>query len=327
MLWAFLFIFVIAPVVGVLLALSLRELHIRHPLPLGGAIASLRKPPKTNIVVPEITEIQEDVDDSVDPGESDEPVDLTEESDVDIGSVMTALMTPVLPKRENVAKNAAVSVFEGANNTREDLAVTDTLNAMTAERSTTVPHALERRIEEEAARASTIIPPAMSELNDDMDGDDLRALADALPKVPIDFATELETDAENSDPISQMAKETLGENFDFDALEQQSKEIFRSLAPDTGESNSALDATAPDLLAAIDIQEDGLGKVQASSPVMFRETPQLADFKVPETIVSSFSGDWIQEMNASLDPITGDKTTLCFTEEPRAMLVRKKKSH
>ena len=367
LLLAFLFVFIIPLAEGCLIALLLREIYLHHPLPLGGAIASLvpRKKPEATA-----DEIQET---------SDVPAEIGEEnSDLDVEEVKAILGGSPQPEVASTSESTEKSVFEGAKNTPEDLPVSDVLEAMTAEVSATISNDLERRIEE-AARSEAAIPGANDEPNDDLNQDDLLALADALPKKNLNFAKDIEADAGNSDAISPMAKELLGENFDFNALERQFNELsgmhprettvqtvknpegratpvfspasapvsspasspastptsspdsaLDSYPSDTGEETSAKDfvdtTTDTATATAIDVQEDEWGNVQASSPFMFSLSPQLADFTIPQTIISSFSGDWIQEMDGSIEPIEGDASRFCFSEELRPMFVRKRKN-
>jgi len=318
------FLFIVIPLVeGWLFALLLREVHVRHRLPLGGAIASLRPPPKPVAVS---AKIQEAVNESV---EQTEPTDVTGERNGDVEEVKEVLGKTRLPEQVPVDKPAAVSVFDGAGNVPGNLPVNDVLGAMTAEITAIIPNTLERRIEEEAARPGAEIPPEVHDISDEINQDDLLALAEALPGNKIDFTQELEADHENPGAISPMAKELLGENFDFDALEKQSRKVRTPESPPGVDEGSAdQDATNADLVAAaIDVQADALGNVQASSPLMFNVTPQLAVFSVPQTIVSSFSGDWVQEMDGSVEPIEGDTSKFCFSEESRPMFVRKRKSN
>jgi hypothetical protein len=136
----------------------------------------------------------------------------------------------------------------------------------------------------------------------------LEDLAAALPKAKIDFTQELETAPEApGEPISPMAKELLGENFDFDALEQQTQQTSAAVM--------------------LDVQTDETGVVQVSSPFLFADSPQLADFAAPQMISSTFSGDWIQESGSMIEPIEADASNFCFTEELQPMFVRKKRAN
>jgi|GEM_PF-1811321 len=201
---------------GVLLALLLREVHARHPLPLvepGYFNAWL--PPKPTAEVPEVP-AKAVVDDVADNEKATENV--AENTD-----------TPTDKAEENASLHSGVSVFDGSENVSKNLPVNDALNAMMAEVSETVPHNLESRIEE-STRLKDGLPQEMRHIKDDLDLDDLEDLAAALPKSKIDFSQELETAPEAHEAISPMAKELLGENFDFNALTQQAKQTSESLA-------------------------------------------------------------------------------------------------
>ena len=436
---AFLFIIVIPLAQGALLALLLREIHARHPLPLGGAIAVFPPPPKPPA---DSAKIQNENQEST--AESAESAKGDAANVEEIKTILNGISSPeqaAAGKPENTVP-PDVSVFDGSKNTSENLHVNDALDSMTAAKPAAIPDGFERRIEEEAAHASESIPPELQEPSDDMNNDDLQALSEALPGTKIDFTQELEKSPDNADAISPMAKELLGENFDFAALEQQAKETSNILAPDPSGGTSEKDSTKTDsgsadtnsantnsantdsantdsantdsantnsantdsantnsantdsantdstntdstntdsantdstntdstntdstntdstntdsantdsantdsantnsantdlantdladtdlAAAAIDVQEDESGNVQASSPFMFSATPQLAELTKPQTILSTFSDDWIQKMDGTIAPIEGDISKFCFTEEPIPMFVRKK---
>jgi len=323
---ALLFVVVIPLAQGALLALVLREIHIRHPLPLGGSIAVFQKPSQHQA---DSAEIQES---TAEPAESAE---LTEENGETIEEIKTILDGFSVPERSAVDSSETentsppeISVFDNSKNSSGNLHVNDILDSMTAETPAAIPDDFERRIEEGAAHASDAIPPELqSPGGDEMNYDDLLALSEALPGTKIDFTQDIEERPKNSDAISPMAKELLGENFDFEALEKQAKESSKFLAPDasgeTPERNPATDLAAA---AAIDVQEDESGNVQATSPYMFSATPQLAGFTTPQTILSTFSDDWIQKTESTIESAEGDASKFCFTEELTPMFTRKKKS-
>jgi len=297
----FLFVVLIPLVEGVLLALVLREVHIRHPLPLGG---SLTPPKPREIRVADMAEIQETpaTEDIVD-GEN---VEEKEGAQLDTSPDLA----------DDKLLSSITSVFDEATNIQENFPVSDILNAMIAGAPAGVPDDFEHRIEETAHARSDV-----RNINNDMDADDLDALAAALPpREKIDFTQELEENSEVPDAISPMAKELLGENFDFDALEEQAKESFKSLAPinDTDKEDASE--------VTFDVQEDEAGIIQVSSPFIVDVTPQLADFAEPQTVLPMFSSDWIQETESIVESLEGDVSQFCFTEESRPMFVRKGKA-
>ena len=316
--WSFLtVILIVVPLSlfwGALLALVLRELHIRHPLPLGGTIGQ-RKPSKTQNntaenSTAEITEDAEGQETATEPTEDDALVEI---------SNLLASSSVVLPKKEPVApdpaevpteNNTEISVFDEAENIPKHWPIGEVLESMTSEVSPTIPSDFERIIEESSQPNGDVLSELRT-LTDDLDLDDLRALDEALPGGrKIDFSEELETEheLETSEAVPSMAQELLGENFNIDALAEQAKQLKESLQP-----------------PVLDIQEDATGTVQVSSPFI-NAVPQLADFSVPETIMSSFSSDWIQEAGGMSEPIAGDLSQFCFTEESRPMFVKKKKN-
>jgi len=283
---------------GVLFALLLREIHARHPLPLvepGYINAWLRPKPQINIA--DSAKVLTTPDESVadDTADSEEIAEDTEAESTD---------------EENASFYSGISVFDGSGVIPQDLSVSDALNMMTAESSTVVPKDLESRIEA-STRLKDGLPQDVHHIKDDLDLADLEDLAAALPKAKIDFTQEFETDSEASDePISPMVRELLGEDFDFDALEQR--------APQTQQRSAEV---------MLDVQTDEAGIVQVSSPFLFADSPQLADFTVPQTVFSTFSGDWIQESGGVIEPVAVDVSNFCYTEESQPMFVRKKKAN
>jgi len=279
---------------GVLLALLLREIHARHPLPLvepGYVNAWLH--PETKINIADSIKVQETTDEPVADGATDTG-DIAEEVDAE------------LVDTENASFQSGISVFDGSGIIPKDLPVSAALNSMTATGSAVIPNELEYRIEE-STRLKDGLPQEVRSIRDDLDCDDLEDLSTVLPKAKIDFTQEFETDPEVSETISPMAKELLGEDFDFDTLEQQSQRASADIA--------------------LDVQTDDTGTVQVSSPFLFADSPQLADFAVPQTVLSAFSGDWIQESGSVIAPAGADASIFCFTEESQPMFVRKKKAN
>jgi len=288
---------------GALFAFLLREIHLRHPLPLGGTIG-LRKPSKTK------SSITENVD-----TETPEVVETANESTAGDSFGNAEIDNPLSTNDSNTDSPSEgqdapvdVSVFDGTENISDNLPpVTDTLEAMIAETTPTIPSEFESIIERRAKTKDEVLSE-ISSITDNLDQDDLRALEDALPGTKIDFSQELETEEETADAVPSIVKEVLGEDFDLNALEEQAAQIRQSLQP-----------------TVLDIQESETGIVQVSSPFM-AYVPQLADISVPQTILPTFSSDWIQESGSASEHLEGDPSLFCFTEESRQMFVRKKKN-
>ena len=340
-----LFAVVIPLTEGALLALLLREVYIRHPLPLGGTIG-MRKihsnsSPSAESVSVESSEVETSAAESI----AAFPDTVTDnENNPEASNAETAFLTDVptadvasadSTNEDILALHSGVSVFDGTENIPENLPIGNLFESMTADDSVIVSSDLENRIEASALPVDEI-PEELHSHPDDLNSDHLQALAEALaeslPRTKIDFSQELETNPEQTDSMSPMAKELLGVNFDFDALEQQSaqaKQSFKFLASvdntDRKDSESFAASMEADKIA-LDVQENGAGTVQVSSPFVVNTVPQLTDFTAPEMILSSFSSDWIQEMNSASDgAMAGEPAKFCFTEELRPMFVRKKK--
>ena len=304
---------------GALVTLMLREIHIRHPLPLGGTIGA-RKPSKTKSTITGNADTEKADAETPEVAETaHESVVADSFSNTEIGNILSPGDPSIEPPSEGQdAMPVDASVFDGTESIPENLPINDTLEAMIAQTSQTLPDDFERIIEESAKPDEEI-----RALTDNLDLDDLRALDEALggaqpgkkfdfsqelgaqPGKKIDFSQELD---ESVDAVSSTAKEVLGEDFDFDALEKQAEQVRQSLQP-----------------LALDVLEDESGTVQVSSPFM-AYVPQLADISLPQTILPTFSSDWIQESGGTSEPLEGDPALFCFTEESRPMFVRKKKS-
>jgi hypothetical protein len=136
---------------------------------------------------------------------------------VAVSDIIDALSSP--SREETMPVPSAVDVFDGARNIPDNLQVNDALNTMVAEKSAVIPNDLENRIDA-SARSSASNSAVLNDPRDDMDLDDLKALAAALPGTKIDFKNELEADSDTS-KISPMAKELLGD-FDIDTLQTKS---------------------------------------------------------------------------------------------------------
>jgi len=298
---------------GALLALVLREIHIRHPLPLGGTIGPRPSPKKAEASITETTEGAETIEDV----EAQEKPTESIEGDTFSDSLVDNILHPFDASPVNSADaeqekepvSVDASVFDGTSIPENLPPVGDTLAAMTAEVSPSIPSDFENLIEESAKPESEVL--SKLPLTDDFNLDDLRELEDALPgeKEKIDFSQELDTEQEFADSVPSMAKEVLGENYDFDALEQQVGMLKQSFQP-----------------PVLDVLEDETGTVQVSSPFMAHVIPQIADIAVPQTVLSTFSSDWIQELGGATEMMEGDLSQFCFTEESRPMLAKKKKN-
>ena len=291
---------------GALLALLLREVYARHPLPLvepGYVNLWLQAKPEPN---PEVVEEQATSAESA-TGDPTTPEGIAEG---------TQSPTAEATNENNASSPPETSVFEGTKNAPAGLPVNAVLNSMTAEVSGDVPQDLESRIEE-TTRIKDGIPQDLNHIKDDLDLDDLNDLEAALPKSKIDFKQEQEpaTAPDASEAISPMAKELLGENFDFDALEQQATKSHANLIP-TNDTNAEVLAEG-----TLDIQDDHTGVVQVSSPFLCSDAPQFAELSTPQTILPTFSDDWIQV----IEPAESDAEHFSFTEELQPMFVRKKR--
>ena len=280
--WAILVVVIIPLAQGVLLALVLREIHARHPLPLvePGYVNAWYVPAPQNIIA-DSAEGEATPDESVAEGAAD---------------------TAEVPVDENEPPSGEVSVFDGAAPPRTDFLVDEVIDSMMSAVPDTIPDAFENRIEE-STRLKDGLPEEAHHIGDDLDIDDLEDLAAALPKTKIDFSQE-ESDSVIQEPISQTAKEILGDNFDLASLEMQASHTSAE--------------------ASLDVQEDVVGMVQVSSPFLVTDSPQLVDISVPQTVFSTFSEDWVQESGDVLEPMVESVSNLCFTEESRPMFVRKK---
>jgi len=315
---ALLFVVVIPLAEGWLLALVLRELHIRHPLPLGGTIG-VRQTAAPNAhtaegahtAEPHTTEAHTAAEGETPPKDA-EGTSLIDAENAELLAALTGMMDGTFPSAEPANEDESqeiphekTSVFDGTANIPENLPISNILEAMTAETSTAIPDDFERRIEESAQPDDEVLS-ALRAFGDDMDHEALQALAEALPGTKIDFSQEAEP--EESSAVSPMAKELLGEQFDFDALERQADQLKQSSQP-----------------PVLDVLEDESGVVQVSSPFM-SATSQLAGFATPQTVLPAFSSDWIQESGITSELIEGDPSQFCYTEESRPMFVRKKKN-
>ena len=329
--WGFLIVIVIPLAEGVLLALWLRDLHARHPLPLGGVInpSLTRKPQVVDTADADGKPARYIVTDTAPSQDVSNVQTSPPQNSVIIDGATANDPTGSPVGEENVLAPREVSVFDDAENIPENLPVNEVLDLMTMAAEPGIPDDFESIIEK-SVRSDPEMPPEIGVFNDDMDADDLHALAAALPRDKIDFTQELDDeDSTSHEAISQMAKDVLGENFNFDALERKPDKYV--LPPqESGGDNAEVSQNATNTdeaeNVALDIQEDESGNVQVSSPFIFNVVPQLEDFAMPQTILSTFSDDWIQETDVSVESIEGDTSKFIFSEESRPMFVRKKKS-
>jgi len=316
----FLLVIIIPLGEGVLLALLLREFHAHHPQPLGGVLVPMRWGSPPPIAAPAHEEAV-DADNAQPTATIQTPAPLEPEPEpvAEEPPHSPAEAGAVSPEASpEVPVPSEVSVFDGTEKVSPNISVDEVLDSMVIAAPQGLPNDFERRIES-SARSNDEMPSDIHRVKDDMDADDLAALAGALPRKKIDFTQELETGSEGAEAISPMAKEVLGENFDFDALTTTSAKFADSLA----EKNSVENTRTEPLL---DVQENEIGVFQVSSPFATEVSPPLADFITPQTILSTFTDDWIQETGNMVETIEGDPTNFCFTEESRPMFLRKKKS-
>ena len=323
----FLFVIVMPLAEGVLLALLFREMCNRPSLalPLGGRIVPIwwKQHNPTPKIAPPISD-SEDISTEVENTEGTPEVPVASAPALDTPQ-QTA--QPVANADSELQPNiqepvpSGVSVFDGTQNVPENLMVGNVLDAMTMETPAVSLQDFER-IVDASARSEDAISDVNDASADDMNMDDLQALADALPGTKIDFSQEI--DYEESGEMHLMEKELLGEDFDLEALEQQAQQVKESLggAATTGGTNE--DTMLAEQM--LDVREDtSTGTVQVSSPFMIDAVPQFADFAVPQTILPTFSNNWIQEAGTAAESGEEDIAKFCFTEESIPLFARKKK--
>ena len=308
------FVFVIPIPLGVLISLTLREVHIRHPLPLGGTIG----PRKQHKPVIEESEKIENITDDV--TSYDVPLDdvpLDESADTKISNEKPATDSPTesvsgeltanetVPQEQATEETAApqteTDVFKDAKSVPEGVPISSVLNAMISEAPVVIPSDFESRIEESAMPLDKFHSQLLDEEDDQYE---LPAAVREQPSTRIDFARECEGNSDLAGTMSSLATEMLGENFDFNALEQTSADSRQ--------------------MAALDIREEA-GTVQVISSYMLGTAPQFSDFTVPQTILPVFPADWIQEPGKICGWDEGDAEKFCYTEELRPMFVKKNK--
>ena len=230
---------------GVLLALLLREVYARNPLPLvePGYFNAWLPPPAKVAEVPEAS--SENIADNENVSDNIAHTEATAENS-DAPPAKSADEGSDLPRPE-------VSVFDDAKNVPNNLPINDALDSMMAKVSDAIPHDLESRIEE-TTRLKDGLPQEMHHIKDDLDLDDLEDLAAALPKSKIDFSQEGESHSGTHEAISPMAKELLGENFDFSALEQQALKSHANLMPanDANNAESVVEESATEKPVAVE---------------------------------------------------------------------------
>ena len=315
-------VIVLPLVAGALLALVLRETYIHNPLPLGGTIGP-RNTKTAEAEKPKITDVS-----ALLPEDDISEADLQSSIALEIQRSTAGFARRKSPRvpadepkhseqqmdtsalEEDVLQHSEISVFDGTENIPDHIPVSSVLEAMTSETSAVVPGEFESIIEE-VSQSGIVVPEDIHAISDDMDHEDIQALVEALPGKKIDFSQEIERDPEQSDAISPMGKELIGENFDFDALEKQANRMREVL-----QARQSFE---------LDVQEDESGTIQVLSSFMFDATPQLEDFTMPQTIVPMFSDDWIQESNSTVALTEENTENLFFTEELRPMFVKKKK--
>ncbi|MDR0521490.1 MAG: hypothetical protein LBH00_06515 [Planctomycetaceae bacterium] len=299
---------------GVLLALLLREVHLRHPLPLGGRIPTGKSPQ-----VKEPQTVQ-----NPPPAAVPSPAEPAE----------TVSSTDLPPETENVTQPNS-SVFDNTASLSATLQIQEVLNAMTAPDPAILPHDMEKRIE----ASSQPDTARMQERNfgGDMDDDDLAALEAALPgpkpAAKIDFAADIEPESQPADNISPMAKELLGENFDFETLESNALNSRRDEMPAAdipdNEFPAAEDVSAErpaEIPPSMPVQENGSGVVQVLCSPATDILPSWEKTEEDQTVLPAFLPNWVQECDAAAVMPAENSGQFFFTEEMRPMFVRKKKT-
>ena len=302
------FVIVIPLAEGVLVALLLRELCNRPALalPLGGRIVPMwwrRSEPVSSATAYVVDVVHAPSDVAVTDSIPDDLVALISPSD----SPPTVLPIADSDAKPNLPWGSGTSVFDGTQNIPKDLLVGNVLDAMIMETPAANLHDLERIIEA-SAQTNDAVSKIGSASTDDMNLDDLQALAEALPGTKINFSQEI--DHEESSEMHSMEKELLGEHFDIEALKQQSQQVGAILAAET----------------LLDVREDvSSGTVQVSSPFISKVGQQFTDVTVPQTVLSMFSDNWVQETGGVTGTSQEDATKFCFTEESSPLVMRKKK--
>jgi hypothetical protein len=309
---AFLFVIVIPLAEGGLLALFLRDLYNKHPLPLGEIIGIV------------------DEDDEAPPAEpvarnqTEEPqqgfIDAGEEIDEEMLSALSPLdrmKTSVFETQaaEAQATEPQVDVFADAGNIPTGVPVDDALNAMLAP----VPTAASTDMDDIVQKPAT--DDGWKDLQNNVDDEDafdeseaqqIESLLETMPQNTVNLEAELQ-DHPNSEVISATAQELLGTDFDVDALMAHKP----SVAAATGTSG---DGT----VAQTVMEEPAAGFVRASSiPTAGAELPAES-----EVIMPTFSVDFVQDtpIFAASESVTVDMPQLFFTEELKPMFSRKRRT-
>ena len=308
----FLFVIVIPLAEGVLVALLLREMCNRPSLalPLNGRIVPIWwKQPKP---APETTADVLQVEPAPNEVAPNKVAESGEAPEVLVAPIPTPDTPPTAAPvadsevKQDLPLDLGTSVFDGTENIPKDFTVGNVLDAMTMETPAADLHGFESIIDA-SALSGNAISDADNASADDMNADDLKSLEEALPGTKIDLSQEI--DHEESSEIQSIGKEVLGEDFDFKSLEQRSQQAGAMLAE-----------------TMLDVREDASsGIVQVSSPFIADVVPQFADLAVPQTVLSMFSENWVQDSGGVTETSEEDVAKFCFTEESGPLVVRKKK--
>jgi hypothetical protein len=341
---AILFVILIPFAEGGLLALMLRGIHLQHPLPISDPILMETEPEASLEDEPLIPEESAEANQQKGWFEEKLSTDWGKELGLESGgnNVQAAHVEPTAPEPPPAGQPAdlPVSVFDGDNQTSNDVPVDSILNSMLGGNRAEVPQDFESRVAETEPDADAQLQQLEQEHDQSYEDAELeKILKTTSTEIPIEFN-------ENELPdFSPMAKELLGKDFDFNSLktltaqsevqsevqpetqsETQSK-VQPALQSGTQPEVSKLPATSLAVLPitfSIEAQELEPGVFQASaSPFITGDLPELSALSA-ETVISSFPDTWVQEADTELDSADVAKQ-YSFTEESRPMLVRKKK--
>ncbi|MDR3183203.1 MAG: hypothetical protein LBT89_09855 [Planctomycetaceae bacterium] len=316
-----LFVVVIPLAEGGLLALVLREVYNRYPLPLGEIVETIDTP-ELHENDSDTSEPAGNLSNAVSSGEAAQEAaqsgskakwdfdNIDAASDLDILSQMGVRNVASLPQSEtenSETSDAAASptapppdvidVFDNAGTIPADLPVEDALNSMFSDEPPGAPSDFDDLAETPQADSLQDIQQQIDADDLDFSGDageseaqQIDALRQTMPAETIDFAAEQEYRQDDAQ-MSETVKELLGSDFNMEEL--------MSRIPDKEEP--AVSAVKPESLLQIQEPQPGTLQVQCGWSGS-DELPALA-----EVIMPSFSGDWV------------------FTEESRPMFVRKRK--
>jgi hypothetical protein len=241
---AFLFVILIPLAEGGLLALFLREIYNRCPLPLDEIVEVVdeaepesaesasstmgRQTGEANETEPAGTQDSKPQDGTGSSAQWDFSQSNGAMSDMDILSQMGVhTLVPSEPEGEpqdaDTLPTSAVDVFDNAGNIPADLPIADALNAMMADLPSRVPNDLDNLVEQQETDGLQDIQKQIDSGGDDNDDTDeneaaqIAALCEAMPQETIDFEAE-QAERERVGQMSETAKELLGADFNVDEL-------------------------------------------------------------------------------------------------------------